>query len=1029
MTTSELFTKHFVVTIKIPEKNIDKIIRVIRFEENINTGAISATVSNYLDEQWEKKIEGQIAQLQSTISGGSSYGGIAYDVIKSGDSTVATDVNLYSARATLMKIAEAAKDTIENISNLLGDALLQYAETISDKFLRKDVHDTAEELLTFLKGIEVFGNAVIETLKVNGNAIFMNVLSSEKFTSGYPGGTGWALFWKEVINAAGQKEKKAVMELDEITVRGVMRVYEFIISQLIGENGTRITSDMMHVHSIDTAAKTIYLDTENGVLYNPFRAGDILMVSQFLPAVGVRQYELRVQTATVGSMTDGEKRLDAITYSNFIGNETDVRYRDVLTRVDSVSNTDRKGIIKTTSVENGAPYMDVLYGMKTNPDIALKTRLGRLYGIVTYLWGQLKGYGLYAENAYITGAFRLLSGEDVRTRFEIAEGKLQSAMQSIVTNLSEKDNFLKNATFKNDMEFWQRERNIQLFDVGGDLIDLNIGFFSEKNQIADIDSFDGRFVLRIKNSFIRQLNKDITKPAADDEIFLTVKYCCREAGHLTAGFAGSKIYTETDIAVSEGEFKQIEVSGLWNGAGDFELRFTGDIYIEILALSTNPLDNYKKEVESKFIQTAEMISAEVTARGIAINGIYSYIDNAGWITTADGNKLWASHTEFNELGNRVTLAESSITQLSNSISLMVSQSDFNALGNRVSAAESSITLLSNGIDLKVNKTDFDALGNRVSTAESKITLNADSISATVTRISNIEGSISSAGWVTKSDGNLLWASKSLENGETIVSKINQTASTITIDAQHIKLEGIVTANSNFKVLLDGSIEANNGKFTGNIQASSGKIGGFTINGGGLTNTPFGTGNEAYIIFRDDPHNVFAGIGTNVLPATSGITAAARFENKDTSGFFASTNIAMYAAASGASRNWGLYSNAPVMADGFIGKKFGSLDFTNSTWSATDFAKSNLLMIYNSGTAKSALLPDKNLLGSILGVTIDNGFAAMYTFFCVLGSVTFTNLTGNNMNDESVPLSAGDVLTVIAYCFGTDFRWLKVSHFY
>ncbi|MCR5394166.1 MAG: hypothetical protein K6E86_02065 [Bacteroidales bacterium] len=52
--------------------------------------------------------------------------------------------------------------------------------------------------------------------------------------------------------------------------------------------------------------------------------------------------------------------------------------------------------------------------------------------------------------------------------------------------------------------------------------------------------------------------------------------------------------------------------------------------------------------------------------------------------------------------------------------------------------------------------------------------------------------------------------------------------TIKLQATNIQLEGLVTANGNFKILEDGSIEATNGKFTGEVQASSGSIGGFTI---------------------------------------------------------------------------------------------------------------------------------------------------------------------------------------------------------
>lgn len=66
------------------------------------------------------------------------------------------------------------------------------------------------------------------------------------------------------------------------------------------------------------------------------------------------------------------------------------------------------------------------------------------------------------------------------------------------------------------------------------------------------------------------------------------------------------------------------------------------------------------------------------------------------------------------------------------------------------------------------------------------------------------------------------------NSTEIISTINQTAESIKIQASKIKLEGLVTANSYFKILTNGSIEAVNGKFTGTITATSGTIGGWTI---------------------------------------------------------------------------------------------------------------------------------------------------------------------------------------------------------
>ena len=660
-------------------------------------------------------------------------------VLKSWDSIDPTEYNVLSAVRTIRTIA---------------NSLSKLEKETADKYLRKDIPDTAKELETFLKGIKVIGEALVESLTVEKDSTFKGLLSSEVFTSGFPGGTGWALFWKEVLNAAGVKEKKAVMELDEMTVRGVMRVYEFVISQLMGENGTRLTTDMMRVDHIDAGTKTIYLDTEKGVLYNPFRPGDILMVQRFSVDGIIKQYELQVVTAKVGDTSKGEERLDSITYKNFVGDEGSVVFRDVLTRVDSATNSDRKGVIKQTSVEEGSPYLDVLYGMKTDPDNAVRLRLGRLAGIITYWWGQLQGYGLYSNNAYLLGDFRLRTGEDVRTKFEVMEGMLQSAMQGVINTMTEKDNYLTNATFQDDLTGWIRENDISIYDVNGQLLDLGINFYSEKNKVSDVVSFDGRFMLRVKRSYIKQLNKNITKPEKGSILYLTIKYHCDAGGTLTAGFSGSAPYVSKAIEVADG-FQVLEVSGEWSGSGDFLLQFTGDIYIERLTLTNHPLEDYQKVVSTKFEQTAEHISAVAEA----VNKIDNTIKTAGWITTADGNKLWATISTV------------------------------------------------------------DGLGNRLTTHESSFHVTAEQINAIVSRVDTIDGTISKAGWITTADGNKLWATKELENGDTIVSFINQSAESVAINAKHIKLEGLVTANEYFKVLEDGSIEANAGTFSGYLKTN------------------------------------------------------------------------------------------------------------------------------------------------------------------------------------------------------------------
>lgn len=65
-------------------------------------------------------------------------------------------------------------------------------------------------------------------------------------------------------------------------------------------------------------------------------------------------------------------------------------------------------------------------------------------------------------------------------------------------------------------------------------------------------------------------------------------------------------------------------------------------------------------------------------------------------------------------------------------------------------------------------------------------------------------------------------SKKVGNEE-VIDKINNSPEEVSIQADKIKLEGLVTANSNFKILQDGSIESKNAKFSGDVTGSGGEF--------------------------------------------------------------------------------------------------------------------------------------------------------------------------------------------------------------
>lgn len=90
--------------------------------------------------------------------------------------------------------------------------------------------------------------------------------------------------------------------------------------------------------------------------------------------------------------------------------------------------------------------------------------------------------------------------------------------------------------------------------------------------------------------------------------------------------------------------------------------------------------------------------------------------------------------------------------------------------------------------------------------------------------------VSGAGLITKKDAAGAFVVD--ENGN-LKSLIGASVEGVKIKGDYITLEGLVTANNNFKILPDGSIETRNAKIYGTVYAYEGKIGGFTIESGRL----------------------------------------------------------------------------------------------------------------------------------------------------------------------------------------------------
>lgn len=717
-----------------------RISRVIGWEMNLDIPYDSPVYTIGESTQYSRigELEDKVDTLTykgQTYTGG---GGSGVYIIRTNDSTPASDSNVFSALRSLTTFLRKDKPDVAGFDITFEQDIILSGEKssiYSDRYAGGFGHENGFRLFAD-------GTAWVKDLKVKHDSMFAGSLSSPTFASGFPNGTGFMIAPYKVTNAAGVEETKYKLEIDSISVRNELKVYTFVVSQLLGENDNRIFAGMMEVDHYDPETGRIYLDTDGGRLYNPFREGDILMVQQFQgdPTLQndykmTKSYELKVVEVAVGDLSDGENRLDWLRFTNFVGNLSDIAKRDTLCRVDNPDNSTRSGIMKITTVDEfGTPYMDVIRGMKTDPENCVKVRIGNMNGLVTPYFGRLDGDGAYVENLYARGQFMLDTGENVKTKFEIVEGRLSSEMSSVRYELSEKDNCLTNASFSADTVGWVLGNDVSLFTVKERFMAVNDSFYAEKDKVTGIVEVSSRKALYIKNSGVKQLNSYLkNKPDGQLEMpdgtkvwpsyYVSFMYMVKTAGSLTSGFSGQGLYVSKPLAITD-TFVQEEFSGKWNGTGDFILNFTGEIYIYNVQMSTHPVEDLRLEMSTKFVQTDEKI------------GMYALkIDTLSGTVTDMG-------VELNNIDETLSLYVTKTDSINQTVT---------SLGLKLDGVDESLTLYAKKTDVSGLKTEMEAA----------IKVNADNINLKVSK-------------------------------DSIISSINQTAETIKINASRLNLNGFVT---------------------------------------------------------------------------------------------------------------------------------------------------------------------------------------------------------------------------------------------
>lgn len=536
------------------------------------------------------------------------------DIIRTWDKTVPTDNNLFSARRS------------------------------QREFISKNSPDRAKKKIIFEEGIDA-GDFIAGVQGGNidgkGNAELLTLvvrllMSSPKFVDGLTG-EGWRIWLENGLSH---------LTVDKLTVRQIMTVLELLIEKIRSVGGQ------------------ICVSAANGKIKEIQKVNGQYIITFEQENTFVPHDLMRCQTFTGGSLKSYWVEIAGVNGGNVIISESEFAGAipmpgDECVLMGNTTDKNRQNLILISATEDGQPRIDVLDGVHDKNFIdCLRARLGNLDGI-TDDWfpadNQPHGNGLYSDNAYLRGTFLLVTGEDIKTKFEIVEGKIESMVEAVRNDFVIDKGYLSNPAFATGMEKWDTQNEAVFFLVGNKWIWANNNVLTRKGNCASVTKDDGRTVVRIVNKYILQKNANLrSKPTfannADGKkealpVYLSFFYRCVKPGKLTVRFdsvdkTGFENFNSFDIEeelVETTGYVQFNCDGLWNGTGDFRLSFTGEIYLYMLVMSTDKVEALTYKYRTLFEQSEKLI--KIATQNFDRDG--KVLEESGIMTTSRVTGMYA----------------------------------------------------------------------------------------------------------------------------------------------------------------------------------------------------------------------------------------------------------------------------------------------------------------------------------------------------------------------------------------------------
>lgn len=566
------------------------------------------------------KNEGSTSALRT---GGTAYGGMA---VKEAAHAAKADLAEVAKEAVHATDSDHAVNADESKHALEADHAKEADNAANaDKWDYREFDDYLNQPVRKTDGV-TFGSVTSDSIR-----------SAGQFVDGMLG-AGFHL-WKG-------EDGRTYLTVDKLTVRQTMAVMELLIEKV------RSVGGQICVSAANGRIKTVEKSGERYLITfeqeNMFVQHDLVRCQTFT-GKDMRSYWVEVADVTEAGIVVAKEEFEGV----------EPKEGDECVLMGNTANTDRQNMVLISATEDGQPRVDVMDGVSGKTfEGALRARFGNLDGIKDDKFPadrQPKGNGLYADNAFLKGTFVLETGEDVKTRFEITEGKVQSAIDGVRNDIVSDKSYLNNPTFASGLAKWDSVDETVFFLVGNKWVWANGGALSKKGDGASVVTDMGRKVVRIRNKYIRQKHEHLrfvpTFPANSDgkkealPVYLSFFYRCAKAGTLKVGFEGVEKVGFADFAsmevrealgVTDG-YVQYTCSGLWNGTGDFKLSFDGDIYLYMLVLSTDKVEALTYKYKTLFEQSERLVKISAAV----FDKDENMLEETGLVTTSKLTGMYA----------------------------------------------------------------------------------------------------------------------------------------------------------------------------------------------------------------------------------------------------------------------------------------------------------------------------------------------------------------------------------------------------